>query len=164
MVRTAFFLLFSAMLFHSFRINWPRIPLGPNHRATSRNIFLWRSVSPAAHEVNYRSPFIPPFTCALPPPVCEESRAPDCAVAKLDRFFQMISSYTFGRVTAVPLTLASVSVVRMQCAVGNLNRQLGISWPDRKQFRMRRVTASAVLALFIMTAPLCAQGQVSSYL
>ena len=94
------------------------------------------------------------------PPMDEKSRASDGAGATLYTFLQMIMRYTFARTTVLLLAFASVSFGRMCCVVRELDYQFSVVWLHRKWLRIRRVTASAVMALYIVFVPLCANGQV----
>ena len=116
--------------------------------------------SSAVHEANYCSPFISCSPCALLPPMDEKSRAPDGAGATLHSFLQIILRYTFARTTVLLIAFASVSFGDICCVVRELDCQFSVAWLHRKWLRIRRVTASAVMALCIVFVPLCAKGQV----
>jgi hypothetical protein len=165
---------YQSSLFHCFHTSGAAIPasaftitisgftMGPPTTG-SAGVALRAKVcktSCAVHEANYRSPFMSCSPCAFLPPMDEKSRASDGAGATLYTFLQMIMRYTFARTTVVLLAFASVSFGRMCCVVRELDYQFSVVWLHRKWLRIRRVTASAVMALYIVFMPLCAKGQV----
>ena len=131
-----------------------RIYLLPHCRLFSRITACVRStLLPAARQIDSSSCFIPRPLRDLSPPVDEESRALNRAVAQfytdlLFSFFHMFISFNLRRAYSVFRGIAPFSVLR-------------ITWPKRKRLRMKRVVTSVVLALCISTAPLCAKAQLA---
>lgn len=107
---------------------------------------------PAALSIDSSSGFIPRPLRALSPPVDEESRALNRAVAQFYTdlvffFFQAVNSFNLRRVSSIFRAIALFSVLR-------------ITWLKRKRLCMKRAVTSVVLVLCVSTAPLSAKAQV----
>jgi hypothetical protein len=128
-----------------------RIYLVPHcHVFPSIKACVWSTLLPAARQIDSSGCFIPRPPRALSPPVDEESRALHRDVVYTDlvfSFFHMVVSFNLRRASSGFFAIAPFSV-------------LLITWEQRKWLYMKRVVTRVVLALCILTAPLCAKAQV----
>ncbi len=118
------------------------------------------STAPDAHGAaeadNSPSRFSPRSLCLLSRPVGENSRAIDDPVPQI--YASLVDS--FLRMILFLHCVSFACIVSTTSAVCDLRCHSAFKWPNRKLSRERRISVCAVFAVFMFTAPLCANGQV----